>query len=172
MPARHYPRQPAGTPSGALASGVQLAAGPRLVVAPNDRPALAAAAPPAVAEAVQPVTAQQLVPLPSPRRQDADVVMRTSDHATSLQDAPATRRRTGGPNTVDDSQAGTPRNLRRHDPQERRRSKRSGKETGAWVYVSAHALQQAGFRSDEPAPFYRTWGSRRGSVLVRLYRDA
>jgi hypothetical protein len=33
-------------------------------------------------------------------------------------------------------------------------------------------LVKAGFSPDDPPPFYRVWGRGRGSVMVRLYRDA
>lgn len=53
----------------------------------------------------------------------------------------------------------------------RRRSQRLGRERGCWVYVPLEALSAAGIDPDGPPPFYRTWAGRRGSVLVRLYRD-
>jgi hypothetical protein len=61
-----------------------------------------------------------------------------------------------------------------YDPAARRKSKRSGRETGCWAYIPAEELARAGFAPGEPAPFYRTWGHRRGprsgSVIVSLYR--
>lgn len=59
----------------------------------------------------------------------------------------------------------------RYDEGERRQSGRSGREKGCWVYIPAAELRKAGFGPDDPAPFYRTWGDRRGSVVVRLYRQ-
>lgn len=59
----------------------------------------------------------------------------------------------------------------RHDEGQRRQSQRSGRERGCWVYVPAVELVRAGVDLDGPPPLYRTWGARRGSVLVRLYRD-
>jgi hypothetical protein len=58
-----------------------------------------------------------------------------------------------------------------HDYAKRRRSVRKGRERGCWVYIVADELAKAGIRSFEPPPFYRVWGSPRGSVLVRLYRE-
>jgi hypothetical protein len=40
------------------------------------------------------------------------------------------------------------------------------------VYIPAEELAKAGFDPNGPAPFYRTWGTSRGGVLVRLYREA
>lgn len=57
------------------------------------------------------------------------------------------------------------------DPARRRRSQRSGREQGCWVYVPEEALRAAGFEPGEPPPLYRTWGWRRGSILLRLYRE-
>lgn len=59
----------------------------------------------------------------------------------------------------------------RYDGMARRQSKRSGRETGCWAYIPAEELLKAGIDPQGPAPFYRTWGSTRGSVLVRLYRQ-
>jgi hypothetical protein len=60
----------------------------------------------------------------------------------------------------------------RYDSAARRQSKRSGRETGCWAYIPAEELHKAGVDPAGPAPFYRVWGSSRGSVLVRLYREA
>lgn len=51
----------------------------------------------------------------------------------------------------------------------RRQSKRSQRERGCWTYIPAEELVKVGIDPDGPAPFYRTWGYRRGSVVVRLY---
>lgn len=59
-----------------------------------------------------------------------------------------------------------------HDVQQRRRATRSGRERGCWVYVPAEELVKAGHAPGGPAPFYRTWGSKKGSVLVQLYHSA
>lgn len=60
----------------------------------------------------------------------------------------------------------------RQDAARRRRSKREGRERGCWIYIPAQELLRAGIDPTGPPPFYRTWGARRGSVLLRLYRDA
>lgn len=60
----------------------------------------------------------------------------------------------------------------RYDEAARRQSKRTGREKGCWVYIPADELVKAGVDPAGPAPFYRTWGSRRGSLLLRLYREA
>ena len=59
----------------------------------------------------------------------------------------------------------------RYDPQRRRRGVRKGAEAGCWVYIPAEELRKAGFRRGERPPFYRLWGRRRGSILLRLYRE-
>jgi hypothetical protein len=59
----------------------------------------------------------------------------------------------------------------RYDPARRRRTIRRGRERGCWLYVAAEELLRAGIDPYGPAPFYRVWGSRRGSVVVRLYRE-
>lgn len=58
----------------------------------------------------------------------------------------------------------------RHDRAERRRSKRSGRETGCWVYIPGEMLERADLASERP-PWYRIWGGERGRVIVTLYRD-
>jgi hypothetical protein len=59
----------------------------------------------------------------------------------------------------------------RYDDGARRLSVRRGRERGCWVYIPAEELLKAGIdTAGTDPPFYRTWGSRRGSVLVRLYR--
>lgn len=57
----------------------------------------------------------------------------------------------------------------KYDSGLRRRSVRSGRERGCWVYVPADELVRAGVDPSGPAPLYRTWGTPRGGVLVRLY---
>lgn len=54
----------------------------------------------------------------------------------------------------------------------RRRAQRRGRERGCWVYVPADELQRAGVDPYGPTPDYRTWGTARGGVLVRLYSPA
>lgn len=60
----------------------------------------------------------------------------------------------------------------RYDAGLRRRASRSRRMRGCYVYIPADELAKAGFDPHGDAPFYRTWGSKRGSVLVRLYRGA
>lgn len=59
----------------------------------------------------------------------------------------------------------------KYDSGARRRAQRRGRERGCWVYVPAEELLKAGHDPAGAPPFYRTWGSARGSVLVRLYRE-
>lgn len=59
-----------------------------------------------------------------------------------------------------------------HDDQARRVAKRSQRERGCWTYISAATLVSAGIDPNGPPPLYRTWGGRRGSVLVRLYKPS
>jgi len=40
------------------------------------------------------------------------------------------------------------------------------------VYIPAEELEKAGIDPNGPPPFYRTWGTSRGGVLIRLYREA
>lgn len=60
----------------------------------------------------------------------------------------------------------------RYDPAARRQSRRHGRERGVWVFIPAAELRKAGIDPHGPAPTYRTWGYRRGSALVRLYRHS
>lgn len=59
----------------------------------------------------------------------------------------------------------------RYDAQARRKAKRSGREAGCWAYIPAEELQKAGVDPNGPEPFYRVWGTQRGGVFVRLYRE-
>ena len=59
----------------------------------------------------------------------------------------------------------------RYDAARVRQSLRRGRERGVWVFVPAAEMKAAGIDPHGPAPKYRTWGRRGGSVLVRLYRD-
>lgn len=59
----------------------------------------------------------------------------------------------------------------RHDHGMRRQSKRSARERGCWTYIPAETLLAAGISPAEPAPFYRTWATSRGGVMIRLYRQ-
>lgn len=59
-----------------------------------------------------------------------------------------------------------------YDHAERRQSARRGRERGCHIYIAADELEAAGFDPyTEPPPFYRVWGSSRGGVFVRLYRE-
>jgi hypothetical protein len=60
----------------------------------------------------------------------------------------------------------------RYDAQLRRQSTRGGRDRGCRVYVPAEELLKAGIDLDGPAPFYRVWGSKGGSAMIRLYREA
>jgi hypothetical protein len=39
------------------------------------------------------------------------------------------------------------------------------------LYVPVEELRKTGIDPAGPAPFYRVWGSARGSVVVRLYEE-
>lgn len=58
----------------------------------------------------------------------------------------------------------------RHDPAARRRLKRTGKERGGWLYLTAEQLRTAGYDPAGPAPFYRTWANTGGRTVVQLYK--
>lgn len=59
----------------------------------------------------------------------------------------------------------------KYDPAARRRSKRTGREKGCWLYVPADELVAARIDPDGPPPFYRVWGSSRGGLFVRFYKE-
>lgn len=59
----------------------------------------------------------------------------------------------------------------RYDVGLRRRGVRQGRERGCWVYIPLEELKRAGYEGTDPPPFYRTWGTKRGGVFVRLYRE-
>lgn len=59
----------------------------------------------------------------------------------------------------------------RYDAQERRRAVRQGRQKGCSIYIAAEELLKAGIDPDGPAPRYRVWGTARGGVFVRLYRE-
>lgn len=60
----------------------------------------------------------------------------------------------------------------RHDHGLRRQSTRSGRMRGCYIYIPQEDLVKAGIDPAGPAPFYRTWGTSRGGVMVRLYTEA
>jgi hypothetical protein len=57
-----------------------------------------------------------------------------------------------------------------YDRARRRRSKRSGRQTGCWVYIPGEELAKTGHGEGEP-PAYRVWGNDRGRVVVQLYGE-
>jgi hypothetical protein len=59
-----------------------------------------------------------------------------------------------------------------YDHAKRRQSIRRGREKGCSIYIAADELERAGFDPDGPPPFYRVWGSSRGGLFVRLYKEA
>lgn len=63
-------------------------------------------------------------------------------------------------------------NAGRYDSGARRRSKRKGRERGCWVYIPAEELAKAGHDPQAAPPLYRTWGTKSGGVLVRLYHES
>jgi hypothetical protein len=60
----------------------------------------------------------------------------------------------------------------KYDPARRRLAARRGRERGCHIYIAADELERAGFDPLEPPPFYRVWGSSRGGLFVRLYKEA
>lgn len=61
----------------------------------------------------------------------------------------------------------------RTDQTKRKRALRHAKgETGVWVYITSDELAKTGIEPGGERPWYRVWGQPRGSVQVRLYRDA
>ena len=60
----------------------------------------------------------------------------------------------------------------KHDHAARRRSQRKQRERGCSIYLPAELLEQAGIDPTGPPPFYRTWATSRGGVMVRLYKEA
>lgn len=58
-----------------------------------------------------------------------------------------------------------------YDSARRRQAKRTGRERGCWIYIPAEELARAGIDPHGPLPLYRTWGTARRGVLVRLYED-
>jgi hypothetical protein len=60
----------------------------------------------------------------------------------------------------------------RYDAGARRRAKRTGRETGCWTYIPGEELAKAGIEPGGKLPYYRVWGSQRGGIRMRLYREA
>ena len=63
---------------------------------------------------------------------------------------------------------------RTHDPAQRRRALRKGRERGCSIYITGEQLERIGFAPDEPAPWYRVWETSDGRprIIVNLYREA
>ena len=60
----------------------------------------------------------------------------------------------------------------RYDRFRRKRAQRRNAERGVWVYIPAVELVKAGVDTTQgEPPFYRVWGSKRGSCLLRFYRE-
>lgn len=60
----------------------------------------------------------------------------------------------------------------KYDAMARRVSVRRGRERGCWIYVPMEELLKTGINPAEAPPFYRVWGRKGGSVMLRLYRHA
>lgn len=60
-----------------------------------------------------------------------------------------------------------------HDPAQRRRALRKGREKGCSIYIPAEQLRRLGFEDGDPAPWYRTWETSDGRprLVVNLYRE-
>lgn len=58
-----------------------------------------------------------------------------------------------------------------YDPGRRRRSVRTARERGCWVYIPAEELIKTGVSVFADPPLYRVWGRKRGSVLIRVYKE-
>jgi hypothetical protein len=60
---------------------------------------------------------------------------------------------------------------RAYDPAARRRGVRRGRERGCWLYVPAEEVSKALGEVPDTPPFYRVWGLKGATVMVKLYRD-
>lgn len=60
----------------------------------------------------------------------------------------------------------------KYDAARRRLAQRRGRERGCWVFIPAEELSKAGVDPAGEPPAYRTWGTKRGGVMVRLYHNA
>lgn len=58
----------------------------------------------------------------------------------------------------------------RYDAGLRRQSQRHGRQRGCWIYVPVEELLKAGLDPEGEPPEYRTWGTPRGGLMVRLYQ--
>jgi hypothetical protein len=60
-----------------------------------------------------------------------------------------------------------------YDHARRRKAQKHQKgDRGVWVYISAEELAAAGRTAPEGTLTYRVWGTPRGGVFVRLYKEA
>lgn len=60
----------------------------------------------------------------------------------------------------------------RHDPAQRRRATRGGRQRGCFIYIAAEQLQEAGIDPNGPAPYYRLWVNKgRPRFVVNLYAE-
>jgi hypothetical protein len=59
----------------------------------------------------------------------------------------------------------------KYDAGARRQSKQGGREVGCWLYVPGEELRKAGIDPKGPPPLYRVWGTARGGIFARLYRN-
>ena len=58
----------------------------------------------------------------------------------------------------------------RYDSGQRRQSIGRGREKGCSIYIPVEELVKAGIDPEAPPPLYRTWGTKRGGVMVQLYK--
>lgn len=61
--------------------------------------------------------------------------------------------------------------MKRYDQAARRQSKRSGRETGCWVYIAGEDLAKSGVDTTAPPPAYRIWAGPRGRFIVTTYKE-
>lgn len=59
----------------------------------------------------------------------------------------------------------------RSDHAQRRRATRAARQTGCFIYIPAETLSAAGYEPGGKLPYYRVWGSSKGGLHVRLYRE-
>jgi len=58
----------------------------------------------------------------------------------------------------------------RHDAAERRKASRKGRERGCSLYIAAEELAAAGIDPYSDPPLFKVWPSRKGSLLIQLYK--
>ena len=59
----------------------------------------------------------------------------------------------------------------RHDQGARRKAARKQRERGCHLYIPAEQLVACGIDPLGPAPWFKTWNGRKGTILVQLYRE-